>query len=115
MPALIKRSITHDGVEFFFLAKQSDKSPRQSTRRCVHEARNSWIQMKWNPTTKAYDFQYARQLRREPEWSDKSLDELLEMEFADNLINRIDHDVINRLLLPDDDDFATAGSPEGGK
>jgi hypothetical protein len=106
VPALLTRSITHDGNEFFFLAKQSEKSPKQSTRRCVNEARNSWIQMKWNPTTKAYDFQYARQLRREPEWSDKSLDELLEMAFGDNFINRADHDVISRLLFPDDDDLA---------
>jgi hypothetical protein len=112
VPALLTRSITHDGVEFFFLAKQSDKSPKQSTRRCVSEARNSWIQMKWNPTTKAYDFTYARQLRREPEWSDKSLDELLEMAFGDNYITRVDHEVVNRLIYPDDDDFAPAGPTE---
>jgi hypothetical protein len=112
VPALLTRSITHDGVEFFFLAKQSDKSPKQSTRRCVNEARNSWIQMKWNPTTKAYDFQYARQLRREPDWSDKSLDELLEMAFGDNFINRVDHEVVNRLLCPDDEDFGVAGPME---
>jgi hypothetical protein len=114
VPALLTRSITHDGVEFFFLAKQSDKSPKQSTRYCVNEARKSWIQMKWNPTTKAYDFTYARQLRREPEWSDKSLDELLEMAFGDNYITRVDHEVVNRLLYPDDDDFTTAAITEEG-
>ncbi len=112
VPALLTRSITHDGVEFFFLAKQSDKSPKQSTRRCVNEARNSWIQMKWNPTTKAYDFAYARQLQREPEWSDKSLDELLEMAFGDNFITCVDHEVVNRLISPDDEDFATAEPTE---
>ena len=53
--------------------------------------------MRWNPTTKAYDFTYARQLRREPEWSDKSLDQLLEMAFGDNYITRVDHEVVNRL------------------
>jgi len=113
VPALLTRSITHDGVEFFFLAKQSDKSPKQSSRRCVSEARNSWIQMKWNPTTKAYDYAYARQLRREPDWSDKSIDELLEMAFGDNYITRVDHEVVNRLIYPDDDDFATAEPTEG--
>lgn len=112
VPALLTRSITHDGVEFFFLAKQSAKSPKQSTRRCVNEARNSWIQMKWNPTTKAYDFQYARQLRRDPEWSDKSLDELLEMAFGDSFITRVDHEVITRLICPDDDDFSGTGPDE---
>ena len=114
VPALLTRSITHDGVEFFFLAKQSDKSPKQSTRHCVNVARNSWIQMKWNPTTKAYDFTYARQLRREPEWSDKSMDELLEMAFGDNYITRVDHEVVNRLIYPDDDDFASVGTTEEG-
>jgi hypothetical protein len=105
VPALLTRAITHDGTEFFFLAKQSDKSPRQSTRRCVNEARNAWIQMRWNPTTKAYDFTYARQLRREPVWSDRSLDDLLALAFGDNYINRPDHEIVSRLLYPDDEDF----------
>lgn len=107
VPALLTRAITHDGTEFFFLAKQSDKAPKQSTRRVVHEARKAWIKMQWNKTTKAYDFQYARQLRREPVWSDKTLDELLEMAFGENLITRRDHEVVNRLLYPDDSDFET--------
>lgn len=113
VPALLTRSITHDGTEFFFLAKQSDKSPKQSTRRCVNEARHSWIQMKWNPTTKAYDFSYARQLRRDPVWSDRTIDELLEMAFGDNFISRNNHEVVNRVLYPDDDDFVVGGNYEG--
>jgi len=108
VPALLTRAITHDGTEFFFLAKQSDKAPKQSTRRVVHEARKAWVKMQWNPTTKAYDFQFARQLRRDPIWSDKTLDELLEMAFSDNFITRRDHEVVNRLLYPDDSDFETA-------
>ena len=113
VPAILTRAITHDGMEFFFLAKQSDRSPKQSTRRIVNEARNAWIKMRWNATSKGYDFEYARQLRREPEWSDKSLDELLEMAFGDNYITRVDHEVVNRLIFPDDYDYADAEPAEG--
>jgi len=42
------------------------------------------------------------------------MDELLEMAFEDNYITRVDHEVINRLLYPDDDDFANAASTEEG-
>src|SRR5262249_49074883 len=113
-PPLLTRPITHDAVKFFFPANQTAKTPNHPTRHCVNVARNSWIQMKWNPTTKAYDFTYARQLRRDPEWSDKSMDELLEMAFGDNYITRVDHEVVNRLIYPDDDDFASVGTIEEG-
>lgn len=107
VPAILTRSITNDGTEFFFLAKQSEKAPKESTRRVIREARKAWIKTKWNSVTKAYDFQYARQLRREPVWSDKTLDELLEMAFGGNFITRREHEVINSLLYPDDSDFET--------
>jgi hypothetical protein len=112
MPALLTRAITHDGTEFFYLAKQSDRSPKQSTRRIVNEARASWIKQRWNGTQKAYEFEYARQLRREPEWSNKALDELLEMAFDEKLISRVDHEVVNRLLFPQDEDFSDAEPTE---
>jgi len=108
VPAILTRSITNDGTEFFFLAKQSEKAPKESTRRVIREARKAWIKTKWNSVTKAYDFQYARQLRRAPVWSDKTLDELLEMAFGDKFITRPDHEIVNHLLYPDDSDFETA-------
>jgi hypothetical protein len=104
-PVMLTRCINSDGTEFFYLAKQSAKSPASSTRRCINAARTQWVKQRWNPTSKGYDLQYARQLRRQPVWSDKTMDELLEMAFEDNYIERADHAVINRLLYPDDDDY----------
>ena len=104
VPALLTRCITSDGTEFLFLAKQTEKSPRSSTRRLVSEAREKWIQSSWNGNSKSYDFRYASQLRREPTWPDKTMDQLLEIAFDGFIINNSRHEVINRLLWPDDED-----------
>jgi hypothetical protein len=42
------------------------------------------------------------------------MDELLEMAFGDNYITRVDHEVINRLIYPDDHDFANEATTEEG-
>jgi hypothetical protein len=104
IPARITRSITSSGIEFFLLAKQSAKSPKDSTRAVINAARKSWIQVSWEPTSKGYVIEYAKSLRREPVWSASTLDELLEKAFGDNYIDRADHAVINNLLYPEDED-----------
>jgi hypothetical protein len=100
--------MTHDNVEFLYLSKQSAKSPKESIRRCIQAAREGWIEVRWNPTSKGYDFERARRLEREPVWSSDTLDELLEKAFGDHYITRPDHPAINTLLFPDDN---YAGEP----
>jgi hypothetical protein len=104
VPAILTRCITSDGTEFLFLAKQTEKSPRSSTRRLITESREKWIQSSWNGNSKSYDFRYASQLRREPVWPEKTMDELLELGFDGYIINNPNHEVVNRLLWPDDED-----------
>ena len=104
VPAILTRCITSDGTEFLFMAKQTEKSPRSSTRRLITEAREKWIQSSWNGNSKSYDFRYATQLRREPAWPVKTIDELLELAFDGFIINNPNHEVINRLLWQDDED-----------
>ena len=70
----------------------------------ITEAREKWIQSSWNGNSKSYDFRYATQLRREPAWPVKTIDELLELAFDGFIINNPNHEVINRLLWPDDED-----------
>jgi hypothetical protein len=106
VPALITRCITSDGPEFFYLAKQSSKSPKESTRRCIREAKHRWIKQNWNATIKGYEFTPASQLRREPTWSDTPLNELLDKAFGDHYITSPDHEVIVKLIDPQDDDLA---------
>jgi hypothetical protein len=110
IPALITRCITSDGAEFFYLAKQSTKSPKESTRRCIREAKFKWIKQSWNATIKGYEFRSASQLRREPVWSDASLNELLDKAFGDHYISSPDHEVIVKLIDPEDDDLADVES-----
>lgn len=103
-PAKLVRSITHDGTEFFYLVKESAKCPKESVRRCIAAAWESWIQVRWNPTAKGYDYVRARKLRREPAWSSDTMDELLDKAFGDRYIDRADHTVVNALLCPEDGD-----------
>jgi hypothetical protein len=103
-PALLTRCVTSDGTQFLFMAKQTEKSPRSSTRRLITEAREAWIQTSWNGNSKSYDFRYANQLRREPAWATQTMDELLDLAFDGNVIGYASHEVVNRLLYPDDED-----------
>jgi hypothetical protein len=46
-------------------------------------------------------------LRREPEWPNQTMDQLLELAFDGCIIDNPNHEVVNRLLFPDDEDGFT--------
>jgi hypothetical protein len=102
-PATVTRAITSQGNEFLWLTKQSPKSPKESARRCQAAARKGWIQVRWNAQLKGYTYISPRELRREPEWSTDTIDELMEKAFGDKFIDRSDHPAVNHLLFPNDD------------
>jgi hypothetical protein len=106
VPALITLCITSDGTLFFYLAKQSAKSPKGSTRLIIHEAKSRWIKQQWNPAAKAYDYTYASQLRRAPVWPETPLNELLNKAFGDRFLTDVRHPAITMLINPNDDDQA---------
>jgi hypothetical protein len=103
-PVILTRCITSDGTQFLFKAGQSEKSPTSSTRRLITEARERWIQSSWNGNSKSYDFRYANQLRKEPIWQAQTMDELLDLAFNGKILDNPCHEVVNRLLFPDDED-----------
>jgi hypothetical protein len=113
VPAMITLCITSDGTLFFYLAKQSAKSPKASTRRVLHEAKSRWIQQQWNAAAKSYDWTPASKLRRAPVWPTKSVSELLEMAFGDNFLSDPNHPVISMLINPHDDDQADYEAEQG--
>ena len=103
-PATVTRAITSQGNEFLWLSKQSPKAPKDSVRRCQAAAKRGWIQVRWNAQLKGYSYIEPRELRRDPVWSDDSMDDLMDKAFGDKFIDRADHPVINALLFPDDED-----------
>lgn len=103
-PATVTRAITSQGNEFLWLSKQSPKSPKDSVRRCQAAAKKGWIQVRWNAQLKGYTYIEPRELRRDPVWSDDTMDDLMDKAFGDRFIDRPDHPVINSLLFPDDQD-----------
>jgi hypothetical protein len=104
IPAILTRCITSDGSEFFYLAKQSPKSPKASTRKAIETAKRTWIQQAWKPVTKQYEIFPATQLRREPKWSNSTFNDLLLAALSERLIDSADHEVIIRLIDPKDDE-----------
>lgn len=106
VPALITLCITSDGTLFWYLAKQSAKSPKGSTRRVIHEAKTKWIKQEWNSAAKSYDWTPASQLRRAPVWPTATLDELLDKAFGDKFLSDPNHPAISMLINPHDDDQA---------
>jgi hypothetical protein len=102
-PAMVVRAITSQGNEFLWLTKQSAQSPKASSRACQAAAKKGWIQTKWNAQLKGYTYVQPNQLRRDPEWSKDTIDELLEKAIGDKYIDRVDHPVVSNLLYPMDD------------
>ena len=105
-PATVTRAITSQGNEFLWLSKQSPKAPKDSVRRVQAAAKRTWVQVRWNSQLKGYTYIEPRELRRDPVWSEDSMDDLMDKAFGDKFIDRADHPVITSLLFPDDDDGA---------
>lgn len=105
VPVNLTLSVTAEGTLFFWLAKQTKKSPKDSVRRCQEVAKEKWIQVRWDAQAKGYSYDPARQLHREPVWPNESLDELLDKAIGDKYIDRANHEIINNLLYPDDEQF----------
>ena len=104
MPAIITLCITSDKTLFFYLAKQSSKSPKESTRYCLREAKKMWVKQRWSPTSKSYNVTPASKLRYDPVWPSIPFSDLLDKAFGDRWIEDASHAVITSLIEPEDDD-----------
>jgi hypothetical protein len=105
-PSLLVRCITSTtpGTEFFYLAKQTPKSPKESTRRILQQAKTEWVKQRWNAAARSYDVEPGSSLHHEPVWAPWTLSELLEKAFGDKFIQTPDHAVIQSIINPESDD-----------
>ena len=103
VPAIITLCITSDKTLFFYLAKQTSKSPKESTRYCIREAKKMWVKQRWSPTSKSYNVTPASKLRYDPTWPTIAFGDLLDKATGDRWIEDENHAVIKSLIEPEDD------------
>jgi hypothetical protein len=60
-------------------------------------AMRRWVRLQANRTGGTYDVRVTSATLPEPEWPDITFERLLEIAFADHIIDRLDHPVLRRL------------------
>ena len=63
---------------------------------------DEWIRIRWNANAKGYSYTKSLNLHRDPQWSSKSIDELLEIALDGKLIDSLEHPEVQKLLDPKD-------------
>ena len=63
----------------------------------LDRARNEWVRLRKRQDRQGYDVLTARGTFPEPEWPDKSFDEILADVFAGRIVTSLDHPIIKRL------------------
>lgn len=99
---LLVVAINRSGVSFLWplkLAGPDDKpnSWYDSARVAAKLAEEHWVRVTSNMSSKSYETAKARVAIPEPEWPDKSLQELIEVCFRDRLIDSLEHPVVQQL------------------
>jgi hypothetical protein len=101
---LLQLAISRKGVVFIWpLTISSDKSPlgrswHESARKAAEIAKKYWIRITADKSLGGYRVRQADGKKlSEPDWPDKSFNELLTTAFADRIIMSEDHPVVRRL------------------
>ena len=102
VPTEIFTAITRQDVLFLWPVRLPAEDGRQngwyqSAFEAAQLAMKSWVKVQANMNLGGYEVYEATGNLPEPEWSDKSFKELLEIAFKDRYIDDIDHVVLKRL------------------
>jgi hypothetical protein len=102
VPHVLYTYVTREGA----IAVWPARLPRADGRtdhwmRSEHEAAKlattSWVRMTANMAAGSFDVHVAKADLPEPEWPDVTFEKLLELAFADHLVESMDHPVLRRL------------------
>jgi len=78
-------------------ASNSGRAWHQSALQAAEEAKRLWVKLVGNKELGAYEYVKARGDLGEPQWPDKTLQELIKLAFKDQLIDTLEHEVIREL------------------
>jgi hypothetical protein len=95
--------ITKRGTVFLWPAKlptagnNSGRAWHQSALVAAEEAKSLWVKLVGNKELGAYEFMKAKGDLGDPQWPDKSFQQLIETAFDGNVIDTLEHPVIREL------------------
>jgi hypothetical protein len=69
----------------------------ESAREAADLALRRWVSLRANMSLGAYDIYQGAESLSEPQWADKSMEDLLNVAFRGHVINDPEHPVIKRL------------------
>jgi hypothetical protein len=69
----------------------------KSARTAFNLGQKDWMQISWNEQRNDYDVESSEEVKKEPEWPDKSMSELLKLALADKVIDSEDHPYVLQL------------------
>jgi hypothetical protein len=98
----LRLTTTRQGVPFFWPIRTPDPTGRdmswwQSARIAADLATQSWIRIKADRSLGGYQIFKAVDDLGDPEWPEQDFWQLVQIAFANNLIDKLDHPVIRRL------------------
>ena len=79
------------------LAGSSGRKWHELAHRCAHEAMRDWGKIKGDHAAGGYSWLLAKTKHPDPVWTDKPMEELIKLAFADYIIDTLDHLVIKSL------------------
>lgn len=102
-PAMLFTSINMQGSLFIWPIRLPNADGRQnpwhsSALAGAQAAMKNWVRIAANMSAGRYDVFEANVKYPEPEWPDRSFEELLKIAFQNNFIRSLDHPVVQRLL-----------------
>ena len=101
-PKVLHTAVTRQGTVFLWPIRMPDEMGKldewsRSALEGSKLAQRQWIRIAANRTLGAYETYVATGDLPEPEWPDKSLQELVRIAFRDKFIDSLDHPVVQRL------------------
>ena len=102
VPVSLKLAINRAGVLFLWPLRLPGEDGRsnvwhESAREAADLAVHRWVSMRANMSLGAYDIYQGAETLSEPQWPDKSMEDILKVAFRGHVIGDAEHPVIKRL------------------
>ena len=102
VPVSLRLAVNRAAVLFLWPLRLPGEDGRsniwhESAREAADLAVRRWISMRANMSLGAYDIYQGAETLSEPQWPDKSMEDLLEVAFRGHVISEAEHPVIKRL------------------
>jgi len=77
--------------------KRDDHKTWKSCRSAFELSREQWVQLTWSEETQDFTVETAEGITHQPNWPNKTFEELLKIGFAEKILDNEDHDYVRQL------------------